>query len=78
MFSTLDDAINKFTRKGVEMYLRAYIEKFISVALFRIPPFRKAFVECILKKSNNKIEEWNNISWNIDGNTNEDYDPSLA
>ncbi len=78
MFSTLEDAITKFSRKGVELYLRTYIEKFISTALFRIPDFRKAFIDCILKKSNNPIEEWTNISWNIDGKLDKDYDASLS
>eukprot|EP00347_Sterkiella_histriomuscorum_P020965 403335778 len=78
--NTLEDAITKFSRKGVELYLRNYIEKFISIALFRIPKFRHSFVECILRKSNNTIEEWKNISWNLDGKADKenDYDASLA
>jgi hypothetical protein len=58
--------VNKFCKKGVEVYLRNYIEKFISIGFFRIPSFRKVFIESILKKSNNLIDEWVNISWNID------------
>jgi hypothetical protein len=78
LYSTLEDAINKFCRKGIEMYLRTYIERFFSIALFRIPDFRKIFIECILKKSNKPIEEWSHMSWNIDDPTSEDYNPSLS
>jgi len=65
--STLEDAITKFCRKGVEMYLRNYIEKFIGTALFRIPLFRQTFIDSILRKSNFNIDEWKNISWGLDG-----------
>lgn len=78
LYKTLEDAITKFCRKGVELYLRNYIEKFISTALFRIPNFRKIFVETILKKSNNAIEEWKNISWNIEGGQEQNYDASAS
>jgi hypothetical protein len=66
LYSALDDCVGKFQRKGVELYLRNYIEKFISIAYFRVPEFRKHFIECILKKSNEPIEEWTNTSWPLD------------
>lgn len=50
--NTLEDVMQKFCRQGIEPYLRAYIEKYISFALFRLPEFRKVFIETILRKSN--------------------------
>ncbi len=75
----MEDAITKFSRKGVELYLRAYIEKCISFALFRVPEFRTEFVDCILSKSNTHIDEWSNMAFNIDAHREEeDYNPSLS
>jgi hypothetical protein len=68
LYSALDDCTSKFQRKGVELYLRNYIERFLSIAYFRVPEFRKKFIECVLKKSNAPIEEWNNTTWNLDEN----------
>ena len=53
LYTLVDDALSKFCRKGVEVYLRNYVEKFISIGFFRIPSFRKMFIDSILKKSNN-------------------------
>ena len=39
LHQTLDDCLNKFTRKDVEPYLRSYLEICISVAFFRVPRF---------------------------------------
>ena len=78
LFSLVDDAVNKFCRKGVEVYLRNYVEKFISIGFFRIPAFRKVFIESVLKKSNLPIEEWINMTWNIDANEDEGYEASAA
>jgi hypothetical protein len=78
LLTLVDDAVNKFCRKGVDVYLRNYIEKFISIGFFRLPPFRKMFVESILKKSNDPIEEWVNVSWNIEANDDEGYEGSAA
>lgn len=78
MFTLVDDAVNKFCRKGVEVYLRNYVEKFISIGFFRIPSFRKAFVESILKKSDEKIDEWTNMSWNIDSVEEEGYEATAS
>lgn len=65
-YSTLDDAISKFCRKGIESYLKTYVEHILSIAYFRIPKFRKTFLECILKKSNDPIPEWTNTHWSLD------------
>lgn len=55
----------KFCREGLETYLKDSVEQFISFAYFRIPKFRKAFLDCVLKKSNEFIPEWSNTNWNI-------------
>lgn len=72
MYKTLEDVLTKFCRRGLEQYLKAYIGNFISIAFFRIPAFRKSFIECILKKSNDDIPEWINSNWSLDVNENEE------
>ena len=47
MITALDDAISKFERKGVDHYLRNYIETVISMAFFKVPPFKKKFLACL-------------------------------
>lgn len=42
------------------------------MAYFRVPAFRKSFIECILKKSNEHIEEWSNTNWTLDVIENEE------
>ena len=47
--TALDDAISKFQRKGVEIYLRNYIETVIATCYFKVPEFRDAFLESVEK-----------------------------
>ena len=42
----------------MEPYLRNYLETFLSLAYIKIPAFRKIFLTCIFKKSNDTLEEW--------------------
>jgi hypothetical protein len=46
--------------KGVDVYKRNFVEIIISISYFRVPEFREKFLEIILEKSNNSIEEWRN------------------
>ena len=56
--TALDDAISKFQRKGVEMYLRNYIETVIATCFFKVPEFREAFLESVKKsKNDNEVHE---------------------
>jgi hypothetical protein len=71
LHQTLDDCLNKFTRKDVEPYLRSYLEICISVTFFRVPRFQKIFLSCIKSAEDpdpdkNEIIEWRNIDWDID------------
>lgn len=34
---TFEDCITKFLRKGIEPYLKEYVEAFLGTAYFRIP-----------------------------------------
>ena len=36
LYTLVDDAVNKFCRKGVEVYLRNYVEKFDATTLRQI------------------------------------------
>ena len=76
LYKALEDALTKFCRKGIEPYLKNFVEQFLSTAYFRIPKFRKVFLECILQKSNEMIPEWTNTNWNLD--SVEDEDSSLS
>jgi hypothetical protein len=49
LLTALDDAISKFQRKGVEIYLRNYIETVIATCFFKVPEFRYSFLECVKK-----------------------------
>jgi hypothetical protein len=42
--------LTKFQRKGVEHYLRNYIETVISSAYFKVPDFRDRFIDCLKRK----------------------------
>lgn len=55
--------------------MKTYVEHILSIAYFRIPKFRKTFLECILKKSNDPIPEWTNTHWSLD--TVEDLESSI-
>lgn len=46
--------------KGVDYYMRSFVEVVISVSYFRVPEFREKFLGIILEKSNNEVEEWRN------------------
>jgi hypothetical protein len=77
LHQTLDDCLNKFTRKDVEPYLRSYLEICISVAFFRVPRFQKIFLGCIKSAEDpdpekNEISEWRNIDWEIDEEDDEE------
>jgi 3-dehydroquinate dehydratase len=50
LLTALQDSISKFQRKGVELYLRNYLETVIANAYFKVPLFRHAFLECLTKK----------------------------
>ena len=62
----LEDALTKFVRKGLEPYLRSYVESILSTAYFRVPKFRALFLQAVLKKSNAPIPEWSNTYWALD------------
>lgn len=56
--TALDDSISKFQRKGVEMYLRNYIETVIATCFFKVPEFRETFLESVKKsKNDNEVHE---------------------
>ena len=63
---TFEDCITKFLRKGIEPFLKIYVETFLGLAYFRIPKFRDTFIKCILEKSNYELPEWSNAFWNLD------------
>jgi hypothetical protein len=52
--------VEKLNMKGVDVYKRNFVEIIISISYFRVPEFREKFLEIILEKSNNPIEEWRN------------------
>ena len=58
LLTALDDAIQKFQRKGVEMYLRNYIETTIVTCYLKVPDFREAFLDCVKKsKHDREVQE---------------------
>ena len=73
---TFEDCITKFLRKGIEPFLKEYVESFLAVAFFRIPQFRNRFIKCILVKSNYDIPEWSSAFWNID--TKEEEETTIS
>lgn len=66
LYQALDDCLNKFCRKDVEPYLRAYLEICISIAFFRVPRFQHLFIDCISDKIDTRIPEWKGVNWDLD------------
>jgi len=44
--------------KVVDSYKQNFVESIISISYFRIPQFRRKFLDIILEKGNMVIEEW--------------------
>ena len=66
LYQTLDDCLNKFCRKDVELYLRSYLEICISISFFRVPKFQTIFIECISDKISQPIPEWKGVNWDLE------------
>ena len=61
--------VEKLNMKGVDVYKRNFVEIIISVSYFRVPEFREKFLNIILEKSDNNIEEWRNTEgYNLERN----------
>lgn len=56
----MEVGIDKLNTKCVDVYKRNFVELIISVSYFRVPEFRQKFLNIILEKSNDKIDEWRN------------------
>ena len=72
LYKTLKYSLLKLSKRGgvPDYYLRDFIEKFISIAYFRIPVFREKFIKLLVDTFN---EEENNVSSNeVDPYTNEE------
>ena len=54
----LELGIEKLNMKGVDVYKRTFVEIIISVSYFRVPQFRKRFLEIIREKGDIEIPEW--------------------
>jgi len=67
LYQCLEDCLTKFCRKDVEPYVREYIEQTLTLAYYRVPEFQELFIQSILEKSDDPIEEWRGIDWDIQG-----------
>ncbi len=77
LYLIVEDSVIKFCKKGIETYIKTYVENFISLAYFRIPKFRKVFNDCILQKSCEPILEWKNSNFNLEIQQ-EDWESSVS
>lgn len=81
-YQALDTGIEKLNMKGVDVYKRNFVEIIISISYFRVPEFREKFLNVLLDKSDNVIEEWRNtegMSLEKDDEKDDDYfNPAMA
>ncbi|EGR27741.1 hypothetical protein IMG5_190360 [Ichthyophthirius multifiliis] len=75
LIETLENVLIKLDQKGGNEKERQFIENFCALAFFRIPQFKKKFLECLEneqgKEKNPQIDEWfdNISSINLNGKT---------
>ena len=65
LVKALEYGLEKLNRKGIEFYKKEFVEIFLSVAFFRIPSFRKVFLNCLEEIKAAHIEEWRGAEWDI-------------
>lgn len=66
IYESLRFSIDKLTRKAVDFYRRDCIVFCIAIAYFKIPEFRKSFIDAITQKPIPEIEEFRNTNFNKD------------
>ena len=77
LFQTLDDCLMKFCRRNVDNHLKLYIQKFITIAFFRIKRFQELFLASVESKINERVPEWKGIDWNLDEERKDDIHEGL-
>mmetsp|Transcript_33742 Transcript_33742/g.32783 ORF Transcript_33742/g.32783 Transcript_33742/m.32783 type:complete len:211 (+) Transcript_33742:1758-2390(+) len=65
LYQCLEDCLQKFCRKDVEPYIREYLEYCLTVTFYRVPEFQELFIKSILEKSDEPIQEWRGVDWDI-------------
>ena len=76
--SVLKFVLKKLNVKGSSDELRRFIETFLAMAYFRIPQFRKKYLECLTQKSFGPITDWRSTELDLEEYKNEDNKPLLA
>ncbi len=66
LMTSLKFVLKKLSYKGGSDNLKKFVEIFLAMAYFRIPLFRKKYLEVLHQKGFDPIDEWRSSEFNID------------